>query len=188
MKHLKKFEDTDGKELLSLMKSLSDQMSRLKLLAKIDRRKSTDAELYEDHFLDLKETDKFFTRIDKGHSEFGPIIVTLEKFSPREGIEKEFNKWLSKLRTVYNGLTADGYDCHFDIKLGGRSQAEHNSVTHKNDVYKFLGEGALRSGRDSNGLYHSDYISRYPQGGWGAPEAPLMSDDEIPVNIKFYII
>ena len=162
--------DVDMEELKNSLSKLSDTFSRARKDLHNYKRKMTPTEIYEDYFLDFKESDGFRIRINRPGetSDFSmivPIKISLEKIMPKKDInEALFNKLLTKLKTAKNRFESQNYTCHFTIVFGGTHQCDWNPKTYKNDDYKYKGVGDLDKGYDSEGKFYSSYDTHMPEG------------------------
>ena len=180
MKYLKTYESQE--ELKNSLKSLSDSMSRLKTLVKVERRIKNPSEIYEDYFLEFKDFENFRLDIYRNNNGIGPIHFKLSNMIDKDIIESEFNRYLSKLKSIQSRLEYAKYDCLFSIKLNGRSQSDLDPIRHKNDDYKFKGLGDSYFGYDKKFVYSN---SRSQYRNTTDLEFP---DDKVSFIIDFYII
>lgn len=179
MKYIKTYEDHD--DLLKSLKDLSGQMSRLKTLVKMDVRHRTPKEIYEDFFLEFKESEKFYFRFHGTNSGIGPLNVDLYKMVDEDIIESEFYRYVNKLKSIKSRLeNYMNFDCHFTISLNGKEQNVQVGYDRRNDEFKFSGLGDRKSGYDGDGQYYTN------DGGIvGSKNFP---DGKVSVIIKFMII
>ncbi len=180
MKYIKTYEDHE--DLLNSLKSLSGQMSRLKTLMKMDVRHRTPKEIYEDFFLEFKESEGFKVEIHgRTNNGIGPITVDLYNMIDEDIIESEFYRYVDKLKSVKSRLVNHmNFDCHFTIQLNGKEQNVQVGYDRRNDEFKFSGLGDKKRGYDGNGQYYTN-----DNGIAGSKNFP---DDKVSVIIKFYII
>ena len=180
MKYIKTYEDHE--DLLNSLKKLSDQMSRLKILTKMYIRHKTPKEIYEDFFLEFKESEGFKIEIHgRSNNGIGPISVDLYNMIDKDIIESEFYRYVDKLKSIKSRLeNYMNFDCHFTISLNGKEQNVQVGYDRRNDEFKFSGLGDKKSGYDGNGQYYTNI-----NGIAGSKNFP---DDKVSMIIKFYII
>ena len=173
MRHIKEYNDFEelSRELGNLNHSIRGMV-----------RNALPEDVYKDDFLDLEELEDFRVRINKsGFVTYIHINGMLNK----DSIESEFNRVLLRMRTIKNRLEEKyGFDCHFMIYLNGEGQQENNPVTHKNDLYKFLGFKKGIFGQDRFYTYtknpsQSDILSNMYK------EFP---EDKVALEVRFMII
>ena len=166
--------ESQDQELLDLMKRLQHNMKGL-------IRGGTPDEVYEDYFLELKESENFRVRINKGngfvtHVEINGMIDV-------DKAESEFNRILNKMKMIKERLhNRFDFDCHFMIWLNGQPQQDLNDKTHRNDDYKFKGVGSKKRGYDKDFYYTDGEISQ-----WDRSYKPF-PDDKVAIDIKFMIV
>ena len=166
--------ESQDQELLDLMKRLQHNMKGL-------IRGGTPDEVYEDYFLELKESENFRVRINKGngfvtHVEINGMIDV-------DKAESEFNRILNKMKMIRERLHNQfDFDCHFMIWLNGQSQQDLNERTHRNDDYKFKGVGSKKRGYDKDFYYTDGEISQ-----WDRSYKPF-PDGKVAIDIKFMIV
>lgn len=179
MKYIKTYED--HKDTLNSLKELSDQLDRLKTLLKMNVRHQTPKEIYEDFFLEFKESEGFKEYIHGRSNSVGPINVDLYNMIDEDIIESEFYRYVNKLKSIKSRLSEYGnFDCHFTISLNGKIQNIQVGSDRRNDEFKFSGLGDKKSGYDGSGQYYTDDGSFA-----GSKDFP---DGKVAVIIKFYII
>ena len=180
MKYIKTYEDHE--DLLKSLKMLSDQMSRLKILTKMDIRHKTPKEIYEDFFLEFKESEKFYFQLHgRTNAGVGPINIDLYKMVDESIIESEFYRYVNKLKSIKSRLeNYMNFDCHFTISLNGKEQNVQVGYDRRNDEFKFSGLGDKKRGYDGDGQYYTN-----DSGMAGSKNFP---DGKVSVIIKFYII
>jgi len=172
MRYIKTFEENND-ELLNSLKDLSGKMSHLNTLVKQHRRQFTPQELLEDYFLEFKESEKYHININQ---QFYLITVSMDNALDKNRIEEEFNRILNKLISVKSRIEGiDGYQCQFDINLGGVKQSNYNPKTMRNDDYQYKGFGNNKYGWVDNKYFSSQDINKYP-------------DDKVPISIRFFMV
>lgn len=162
-------ESKTDRELLDLMKQLSDQTKRLKSLVKADFRDKFSIESYEDYFLEFKELEKFLVRIHKG-GQIGLTTIDMWGLIDEDKIESEFYRLLNKSKSIKTRLTKlYNFECHFDIKLNGKSQSKPNpdpklQYNRQENVYEFCGLGTSLYGYDNKGIFLGNGGIPFPSG------------------------
>ena len=170
MRYIKTF--NESKDLLNNLKDLSDKMNQLKHLVQSHRREFTPQELLEDYFLEFKESEMYHTSINQ---QFYLITVSMDNALDKNRIEEEFNRILNKLISVKSRIEGiDGYQCQFDINLGGVKQSNYNPKTMRNDDYQYKGFGDRKYGWIDNKYYSSDK-GEYP-------------NNKVPISIRFFMV
>lgn len=160
--------ESKEEELLSDLKNLHHKMRGF-------IRTGTPDEVYEDYFLDLKESENFKVSISKGN---GFVTnIELNGLIDLDSAESEFNRLLSMMKTA-----KQRFDCHFMIWIGGQPQQDLNPNTHRNDLYNFKGVGSYKSGYDKDFYYTDRQIS-----AWETKSRPF-PEDKAPIQIKFMIV
>lgn len=166
--------ESQDQELLDLMKRLQHNMRGL-------IRTGTPDEVYEDYFLELKESENFRVTINKGK---GFVThIEMNGMLDKDNIEAEFNRILNKMKMIKERLEHQfNFNCHFMIWINGQSQQDLNTQTHKNDDYKFKGIGPNKRGWDKDYFYTTDEIRPYDRNYRPYPE------DKASIEIKFMIV
>jgi hypothetical protein len=171
MKYLKKFNESE--DLIKNIKELGGKVRQLRHAVESHRREFTKKEILEDYFLEFKESEMFYIDIEQ---QFWLITVKLYNSLDKDRIEEEYNRILNKLISVKDRFEKiEGFQCHFDIKLGGLSQGNLNQKTNKNDDYKYKGFGDKKFGYLGNKWIHYDDTNNWP-------------DDKVPISIDFFIV
>lgn len=183
MKYLKTFEDHD--DLLASLKGLSDQLNRLKILTKLDYRQKMPQEIIDDYFLEFEESEGFKIFKYRNREGIGPIHIQLCNIIDKENVESELYRYVNKLKSIQKRIENLSFDCHFQILLNGKSQADLNPKTNRNDDYKFKGLGDNSNGYDGKGVYHKDKLSGYELNDKGYTQS---MPNEVAIKIDFYII
>ena len=166
--------ESHDEELKDLLKNLNHKMKGF-------IRVGTPDEIYEDYFLELKESENFRVRIDKGNGFVTNIEI--EGMIDSDKVESEFNRILNKMKMIKERLHNQfNFDCHFMIRLNGQSQQDLNDKTHRNDDYKFKGVGTNKRGYDKDFYYTDGEI-----GQWDRNYKPF-PDDKVAVSIRFMIV
>lgn len=180
MKYLKRFEN---KELINNLKGLSNQLGRLKTLAKLDYRQKTPSDVYEDYFLEFKDSEEFKVDISRSGGYIGPIDIHMYKMLDLSTIESEFYRYVNKLESIKKRLEQKSFDCHFTIKLNGKDQSKYNEREYKNNIYEYQGLGDRKWGYDSKGNKYTEVGSSYR--GTSDKDFPK---DKVAIIIRFMII
>src|SRR5574343_262461 len=131
---------------------LSKQLNKLHHSIKGMIRNALPKDVYKDYFLELEEVENFRVSIIKDSF---VTSINIRGMIDIDKIESEFNRILKEMNTIKDRLTTIyGFNCHFMMYLNGQGQQENNPVTHKNDIYKFLGVGTNnRFGQDRKHTY-----------------------------------
>mgnify|MGYP000929694915 FL=1 len=181
MKYIKNFESYD-EDMINSLKQLSYQMSRFKTLLKMDIRHKTPKEIYEDYFLEFRESENFRVKISGNNHRVGPITIYLDNMLDKNTIESEFYRYVEKLKSIKKRLVNDfNFNCHFTIKLNGKIQVKQHGFDRQNDEYPFLGIGDDKYGYDSKFYYTNDKNII----GSNLKDFP---NDKVAIRIIFYII
>lgn len=180
MKYIKTYEDHE--DLLKSLKMLSGQMDKLKTLVKMDVRHQTPREIYEDFFLEFKESEKFKVDIHgSSNSGVGPMYIDLYNMIDESIIESEFYRYVDKLKSIKSRLLEyNDFNCHFTILLNGKIQNVQIGYDRRNDEYKFSGIGDKKWGYDGKNQLYTNH-----NGISGSKDFP---DDKVSVIIKFILI
>ena len=166
--------ESNDEELRDLLKNLHHKMKGF-------IRTGTPDEVYEDYFLELKESENFRVGINKGNG--FATDVTIEGMIDSDKVESEFNRILNKMKMIKSRLENQyDFDCHFMIYIGGQSQQDLNPETHKNDLYSFKGVGNKKSGYDKDFYYTDCEIGQLDRNYKPFPE------DKVSISIKFMIV
>lgn len=174
MKYIKEYSDFE---------ELSKQLKNLHHSLKGMVRNALPEDVYKDYFLELEEVENFRVSLNKGNGFVTSIDINgmIDSYK----VESEFNRILRKMNTIKDRLTTIyGFNCHFMIYLNGQGQQENNPVTHKNDIYKFLGVGSGRFGKDRKHSY-TDNLTDYDIARGYYKKFP---ENKVSLNIKFMII
>lgn len=166
--------ESNEEELLDTLRNLHNNMRGF-------IRVGTPDEIYEDYFLELRESENFRVSINKGHGFVTNIDIN--GMIDKDIVESEFNRILNKMKMIKSRLEKQfGFDCHFMIWINGQAQQELNSETHRNDDYKFKGIGNKMIGWDKDYFYTKDEIRPHDRNYRPYPE------DKAAINIKFMIV
>ena len=170
MKYLKRFNESE--ELLNNMRTLGNQVGRLKSILSQHLKAVTPTELYEDYFLEFKEVENFVVHI---YNQSNILIhVRLTNMLDKDNIESETVRYIQKMKGVVARLERKfGAKCHFAMFLNGKLQAEQKSSNRKDDDLKFTGVGTEFFGTDKNGSYGA-YSEPFPK-------------DKVSMKIDFYL-
>jgi hypothetical protein len=158
MKYLKKFED---RELIDSLRDLQNQMSRLKTLVKMDYRDKTPKDIYEDYFLEFKDSEGFKVDIRKNNYAVGPVNIYLYNMIDKKTVESEFYRYVNKLKSIKERLEYKAFTCHFTIKLDGKIQNVQTGYDRRDDDFIFSGLGDHKFGYDGKGNHYNNNQSNY---------------------------
>lgn len=179
MRYIKTYESHE--ELRDNLAKLKSQVSTLKTLLKMNIRQKTPSEIYEDFFLEFKESEKFHVRIDRNNHGVGPITINLWNMVDVDMVESELPRYVKKLDSIKERLIeSGGFDCHFTIKLNGKVQNVQTGYDRKKDKFEFQGIGDRNHGYDSDGNYRTNDRTFI-----GSKEFP---EGKVSVHIAFLVI
>lgn len=143
MKYIKSINESNDEDLLNSIKSLSQQMSRLKGFVQYNNRgrvKLTKGKLdseFRQYFLDMEDDGwEYWPNIGQFC-----IRMVLKNAILKKDAESELNYIVDRMSEIKDRLSEEGFDSKFLIFYNGKGQMVDNPNSYREPLFKYTGIG-----------------------------------------------